>query len=119
MSLSEEGEQWTTASKMSLSGEHDSNSKAESPIQQKRPVSPVTSCVSMKSDQSMGHPVLFRKRDGSTKQSPIQQKRPVSPVTSCVSMKSDQSMGHPVLFRKRDGSTKQRYEKCITQVDHP
>ncbi|XP_071000553.1 NLR family CARD domain-containing protein 3-like [Oncorhynchus clarkii lewisi] len=92
---------------MSLSGEHDSNSKAESPIQQKRPVSPVTSCVSMKSDQSMGHPVLFRKRDGSTKQSPIQQKRPVSPVTSCVSMKSDQSMEHPVLFRKRDGSTKQ------------
>uniref|UniRef100_A0A673WU22 NLR family CARD domain-containing protein 3-like n=1 Tax=Salmo trutta TaxID=8032 RepID=A0A673WU22_SALTR len=107
MSLSEEREQWGTASKISLSEEHDTNSKAESPIQQKRPVSPVTSCVSMKSDQSMGHPEVFRKRDGSTKQSPIQQKRPVSPVTSCVSMKSDQSMGHPEVFRKRDGSTKQ------------
>uniref|UniRef100_A0A8C7MHR5 NLR family CARD domain-containing protein 3-like n=1 Tax=Oncorhynchus kisutch TaxID=8019 RepID=A0A8C7MHR5_ONCKI len=119
MSLSEEGEQWATASKMSLSGKHDSNSKAESPIQQKRPVSPVTSCVSMKSDQSMGHPELFRKRDGSTKQSPIQQKRPVSPVTSCVSMKSDQSMGHPELFRKRDGSTKQRHQQNRPESEIP
>nr|XP_029501740.1 LOW QUALITY PROTEIN: NLR family CARD domain-containing protein 3-like [Oncorhynchus nerka] len=89
MSLSEEGEQWATASKISLSGEHDSNSKAESPIQQKRPVSPVTSSVSMKSDQSMGHPVLFRKRDGSTKQR-HQQNRPKSEIPSGQSAQSHQ-----------------------------
>ncbi|KAM9534304.1 NLR family CARD domain-containing protein 3-like isoform 1-T1 [Salvelinus alpinus] len=119
MSLSEEREQWATASKMSLSGEHDTNSKAESPIQQERPVSPVTSCVSMKSDQSMEHPEGFRKRDGSTKQSPIQQERPVSPVTSCVSMKSDQSMEHPEGFRKRDGSTKQRHQQNRPKSEIP
>ncbi|XP_045547899.1 NLR family CARD domain-containing protein 3 isoform X2 [Salmo salar] len=119
MSLSEEREQWGAASKISLSEEHDTNSKAESPIQQKRPVSPVTSCVSMKSDQSMGHPEVFRKRDGSTKQSPIQQKRPVSPTTSCVSMKSDQSMGHPEVFRKRDGSTKQSHQQNKPKSEIP
>ncbi|KAK6291291.1 hypothetical protein J4Q44_G00380570, partial [Coregonus suidteri] len=43
------------ASKISLSGEHDT--KAKSPIKQERPASPVPSCVSMKSDRSMGQPI--------------------------------------------------------------
>ncbi|XP_071028762.1 NLR family CARD domain-containing protein 3-like isoform X1 [Oncorhynchus clarkii lewisi] len=43
------------ASKMSLSGEHDT--KAKSPIKQER----TDSCVSMNSDRSMGLPIDFRK----------------------------------------------------------
>ncbi|XP_076144394.1 uncharacterized protein LOC143126619 isoform X9 [Alosa pseudoharengus] len=65
-----------------------------------RPVSPVPSCVSMKSDWSMGHPYNFSsgpQQSGSKPQTP----RPVSPVPSCVSMKSDWSMGHPYNFSSR------------------
>ncbi|XP_062396758.1 NACHT, LRR and PYD domains-containing protein 3-like [Sardina pilchardus] len=62
-----------------------------------RPVSPVPSCVSMKSDRSMGHPNNFS--SGPPKSDPKPQThRPVSPVPSCVSMKSDRSMGHPNNF---------------------
>ncbi|XP_067110045.1 rho GTPase-activating protein 9-like [Osmerus mordax] len=44
--------------KTSLSGEHDMDTKAKSPIQQ-RPASPAPSCVSMKSDWSMNQPIKF------------------------------------------------------------
>ncbi|XP_031675546.1 uncharacterized protein LOC116370079 isoform X2 [Oncorhynchus kisutch] len=99
---------------MWLSGEHDTKSK--SPIKQERPASPVPSCVSMKSDQSMGHPIVFREGDFSTEQSPIKQERPASPVPSCVSMKSDWSMDRPILFREGDFSTEQRNQPCtLTQ----
>nr|XP_046190107.1 NLR family CARD domain-containing protein 3-like isoform X1 [Oncorhynchus gorbuscha] len=81
------------------------------PIKQERPASPVPSCVSMKSDQSMGHPISFREGDFSTEQSPIQQERPASPVPSCVSLKSDRSMGHPIMFREEDFSTEQRNQQ--------
>ncbi|XP_064872987.1 NLR family CARD domain-containing protein 3-like [Oncorhynchus nerka] len=65
-SLSEESEEGGPASKRSLSGEHDT--KAKSPIKQKRPASPVPSCVSMKSDKSMNLPEVFREGDFSTEQ---------------------------------------------------
>ncbi|XP_062396121.1 NACHT, LRR and PYD domains-containing protein 12-like isoform X1 [Sardina pilchardus] len=62
--------------------------------QKHRPVSPVPSCVSMKSDQSMDQPP---KLSSGPPQSDMksQKHRPVSPVPSCVSMKSDQSMDQP------------------------
>uniref|UniRef100_A0A8C7N047 Uncharacterized protein n=1 Tax=Oncorhynchus kisutch TaxID=8019 RepID=A0A8C7N047_ONCKI len=94
---------------MNLSEGHDT--KAKSPIKQERPASPVPSCVSMKSDQSMDHPIEFREGDFSTEQSPIKQKRPASPVPSCVSMKSDWSMGRPIVFREGDFSTEQRNQQ--------
>ncbi|XP_062319081.1 NACHT, LRR and PYD domains-containing protein 12-like isoform X4 [Osmerus eperlanus] len=53
---------------MSLSGEHDMDTKAKSPIQQERPASPVPSCVSMKSDRSMDQPFTFRDKNITTKQ---------------------------------------------------
>ncbi|XP_031675531.1 NLR family CARD domain-containing protein 3-like isoform X2 [Oncorhynchus kisutch] len=135
MSLSGERKEGGPASKMRLSGEHDT--KAKSPIKQKRPASPVPSCVSMKSDWSMDRPIVFREGDFSTEQShkdnvarpvntsgfhsrrqtsrnwissttsPIKQERPASPVPSCVSMKSDWSMEPPIYFREGD-STEQR-----------
>ncbi|XP_045567106.1 NLR family CARD domain-containing protein 3-like [Salmo salar] len=90
---------------MSLSEGHDT--KTKSPIKQERPASPVPSCVSMKSNKSMGLPIKFREGDFSTEQSPIKQERPASPVPSCVSMKSNKSMGLPIKFREGDFSTEQ------------
>uniref|UniRef100_A0A673ZEP8 B30.2/SPRY domain-containing protein n=1 Tax=Salmo trutta TaxID=8032 RepID=A0A673ZEP8_SALTR len=79
MSLSGEREEGAPASKMRLSGGHDT--KAKSPIKQERPASPVPSCVSMKSDESMGHPLAFREGDFSTEQR-NQQERSESEILS-------------------------------------
>ncbi|KAM9471289.1 NLR family CARD domain-containing protein 3-like [Salvelinus alpinus] len=88
MSLSGEREEGGPASKMSLSGEHDT--KAKSPIKQERPASPVPSCVSMKSDQSMGLLIEFRERDFSTEQRK-QQERSESEILSGQSSQSHQT----------------------------
>ncbi|XP_051759488.1 NACHT, LRR and PYD domains-containing protein 12-like isoform X12 [Ctenopharyngodon idella] len=59
-----------------------------------------SSCVSMKSDQSMGKPIQFKGRHTSAdlreKSNPRE--------SSCVSMKSDQSMGKPIQFKGRHTS---------------
>ncbi|XP_064872269.1 uncharacterized protein LOC135570127 [Oncorhynchus nerka] len=88
MSLSGEREEGGPASKMSLSGEHDT--KAKSPIKQERPASPVPSCVSMKSDKSLRHPIEFREGDFSTEQR-NQQERSESEILSCQSSQSHQT----------------------------
>ncbi|XP_052375884.1 NACHT, LRR and PYD domains-containing protein 7-like [Oncorhynchus keta] len=88
MRLSGEREEGGPASKMRLSGGHDS--KAKSPIKQERPASPVPSCVSMKSDRSMGHPILFREGDFSTGQR-NQQERSESEILSGQSSQSHQT----------------------------
>nr|XP_046192877.1 NACHT, LRR and PYD domains-containing protein 3-like isoform X2 [Oncorhynchus gorbuscha] len=73
---------------MRLSGGHDS--KAKSPIKQERPASPVPSCLSMKSDRSMGHPIMFREGDFSTGQR-NQQERSESEILSGQSSQSQQT----------------------------
>ncbi|XP_064866937.1 NLR family CARD domain-containing protein 3-like isoform X1 [Oncorhynchus nerka] len=88
MSLSGEREEGGHASKMSLSGEHDT--KAKRPIKQERPASPVPSCVSMKSDWSMGEPLNFREGDFSTEQR-NQQERSESEILSGQSSQSHQT----------------------------
>ncbi|XP_071029013.1 LOW QUALITY PROTEIN: NLR family CARD domain-containing protein 3-like [Oncorhynchus clarkii lewisi] len=88
MSLSGEREEGGPASKISLSGKHDT--KAKRPIKQERPASPVPSCVSMKSDQSMEPPILFRERDFSTEQR-NQQERSESEILSGQSSQSHQT----------------------------
>ncbi|XP_031676203.1 NLR family CARD domain-containing protein 3-like isoform X1 [Oncorhynchus kisutch] len=92
MSLSGERDEGDPASKMSLSGEREGgpDTKAKSPIKQERPASPVPSCVSMKSDQSMDHPILFREGDFSTEQR-NQQGRPESEILSGQSSQSHQT----------------------------
>ncbi|XP_064843313.1 NLR family CARD domain-containing protein 3-like [Oncorhynchus masou masou] len=86
--LSGKREEGDTASKISLSGEHDSKTKR--PIQQERPASPVPSCVSMKSDGSMDHPIEFREGDFSTEQR-NQQERSESEILSGQSSQSHQT----------------------------
>ncbi|XP_034151331.1 NACHT, LRR and PYD domains-containing protein 12-like, partial [Esox lucius] len=104
MSLSGVREEGASASKTSIFGEHDTTAKRD---HIKGPASIVPSCVSMKSDRSMGQPIGFSEGDFSTAQRD-HIKGPASPVPSCVSMKSDQSMNHPILFREGDFSTDQR-----------
>ncbi|XP_062408655.1 NLR family CARD domain-containing protein 3-like isoform X2 [Sardina pilchardus] len=64
----------------------------------KRPVSPVPSCVSMKSDNSMDQPPYLGEGHSPASEGCPHQ-RPVSPVPSCVSMKSDSSMVQPLSFK--------------------
>ncbi|KAM9471268.1 NLR family CARD domain-containing protein 3-like isoform 2-T5 [Salvelinus alpinus] len=88
MSLSGEREEGGPASKMHLSGGHDT--QAKSPIKQERPASPVPSCVSMKSDWSMRQPIYFREGDFSTEQR-NQQERSESEILSGQSSQSHQT----------------------------
>ncbi|XP_030018908.1 NACHT, LRR and PYD domains-containing protein 3-like isoform X3 [Sphaeramia orbicularis] len=114
------------SSSQSIVGRDDGYHAAER-VQQ-RPRSPVQSCVSLKSDQSMDPKFLFKHRDSRTLQRsqsweslksdwsmepPFHfkhrvQQRPRSPVQSCVSLKSDQSMDPKFLFKHRDSRTLQR-----------
>ncbi|XP_055768113.1 NLR family CARD domain-containing protein 3-like [Salvelinus fontinalis] len=88
MSHSGEREEGGPASKMHLSGGHDT--KAKRPIKQERPASPVPSCVSMKSDKSMVQPIQFREGDFSTEQR-NQQERSESEILSGQSSQSHQT----------------------------
>ncbi|XP_036829232.1 NLR family CARD domain-containing protein 3-like isoform X1 [Oncorhynchus mykiss] len=92
MRLSGEREEGDPASKMRLSGEREGgpDTKAKRPIKQERPASPVPSCVSMKSDQSMEPPMKFREGDFSTEQR-NQQERSESEILSGQSSQSHQT----------------------------
>ncbi|XP_049328973.1 NACHT, LRR and PYD domains-containing protein 3-like [Astyanax mexicanus] len=63
----------------------------------KRAASPEPSCVSMKSDRSMGEPPNFSSGGGSSG-SRTETQRAASPEPSCVSLKSDRSKGEPPNF---------------------
>ncbi|CAL8236761.1 unnamed protein product [Boreogadus saida] len=58
--MDEEREEGGPTSKTTLSGEHGRQSKAKSPEKQERADSPGPSCVSLKSDWSMGQPLNFK-----------------------------------------------------------
>uniref|UniRef100_UPI003AAD327F uncharacterized protein n=1 Tax=Centroberyx gerrardi TaxID=166262 RepID=UPI003AAD327F len=89
MSLSEEREEGLPPSKTTLSGEHDSQTKAESPVQQERADSPVPSCVSMKSDQSMDYPIMFKDGQHSTEQRVHQERSEVPSGQSVQELQTD------------------------------
>ncbi|XP_071371540.1 NACHT, LRR and PYD domains-containing protein 12-like isoform X1 [Centroberyx affinis] len=114
MSQSEEREEGLPPSETTLSGEHDSRTKAKSPVQQERPDSPEPSCVSMKSDRSMKRTIHFKDKHSS--ETTIQQERPDSPEPSCVSMKSDQSIGRFIEFKDGQHSAEQRVHKERSEV---
>ncbi|XP_065817339.1 NLR family CARD domain-containing protein 3-like [Labrus bergylta] len=77
-------------------------------MQEQRPDSPGPSCVSMKSDRSMGRSIEFK--DGRPADGRMQEQRPDSPGPSCVSMKSDRSNSRLIDFkdgRPADGRVQQ------------
>ncbi|XP_038583501.1 LOW QUALITY PROTEIN: NLR family CARD domain-containing protein 3-like [Micropterus salmoides] len=97
MNQCEDREEGVPPSKSTLCGEHDSQTKAQSPEQQQGPDSagpgpgpgPGPSCVSIKSDRSMDKPLEFKGGHHSADQS---FQSPDSSVPSCVSLKSNWSM---------------------------
>ncbi|XP_028430050.1 NACHT, LRR and PYD domains-containing protein 3-like isoform X3 [Perca flavescens] len=94
MSQCEDREEGAPPSKTTLCGDHDSQTKAQRMEQQKP--GPEPSCVSMKSDRSMGRIDEFK--DEQAADGRMQQQKP-GPEPSCVSMKSDRSMGPPIDFK--------------------
>ncbi|XP_035857503.1 protein NLRC3-like [Sander lucioperca] len=96
MSQCEDREEGAPPSKKpTLCGDHDSQTKAQRMQQQKPGLEP--SCVSMKSDWSMGCPIKFK--DGQAADESLLQRREPGPEPSCVSMKSDWSMDRPINFK--------------------
>uniref|UniRef100_A0A8B9L4J7 NACHT domain-containing protein n=1 Tax=Astyanax mexicanus TaxID=7994 RepID=A0A8B9L4J7_ASTMX len=91
------------------------------PVQ--RSASSESSCVSMKSDQSVGRIITFGDR-------PVQKKTCPSPEFSCLSMKSDQSVYRVITFSddstenrgvQREGSeiTGRNMETSVQNLDYP
>ncbi|KAL1268576.1 hypothetical protein QQF64_033939, partial [Cirrhinus molitorella] len=70
---------------------------------------PEPSCVSMKSDESIGHPVNFKSGDKTTGLRLVQQKRS-EPESSCVSVRSDTSVNQPLDYESEDSKTDLRHE---------
>ncbi|XP_018526093.1 NACHT, LRR and PYD domains-containing protein 3-like isoform X2 [Lates calcarifer] len=117
MNQSEDREEGVPPSKTTLCGEHESQTKAQSPKNQRPDFAkpgpgPGPSCLSMKSDWSMDRPHNFRKSvDGR-----IQQQRPDSPEPSCLSLKSDNSKGLDVNFKGRRPSADQIVDQESSEV---
>ncbi|XP_060760282.1 NACHT, LRR and PYD domains-containing protein 12-like isoform X5 [Neoarius graeffei] len=73
-------------------------------VQMKRSDSSESSCVSMKSDESMEPLLKFNNGNPSPVHSEVQMKRSDSSEPSCVSMKSDESMDPPLKFNNGNPS---------------
>ncbi|KAF1380168.1 hypothetical protein PFLUV_G00183800 [Perca fluviatilis] len=113
MSQCEDREEGVPPSKTPLCGEHDSKTKAQSPEKQCRPgPGPGPSCVSMKSERSIGHPLVFK--DGPHS---VDQRRNLEELEpSSVSMKSDWSMVAPLVFKDGRHSVDQRVDQESSEV---
>ncbi|XP_067429075.1 NACHT, LRR and PYD domains-containing protein 3-like isoform X4 [Thunnus thynnus] len=107
MDQCEDTEEGVPPSKSSLCGEHDSQTKAQSPEQQHRPDSAGLSRVSVKNLKSMFEPTEFNDGHKSADQR-IHQKRQSYPEPSCVSMKSNRSVDRPIDYRHGHQSADQR-----------
>ncbi|XP_077952803.1 protein NLRC3-like isoform X2 [Gasterosteus aculeatus] len=97
MNQAEDPEDGVPPSEAPLCGEHDSQTKAQRTHQRPGP-GPGPSCVSMKSNRSMGLPLVFKDVGPSVDASSHQQ-RGKSPEPRCLSMKSDRSKGQPIDFK--------------------
>uniref|UniRef100_A0AAQ4QJQ1 B30.2/SPRY domain-containing protein n=1 Tax=Gasterosteus aculeatus aculeatus TaxID=481459 RepID=A0AAQ4QJQ1_GASAC len=95
MNQAEDPEDGVRPSEAPLCGEHDSQTKAQRSHQQ-RGKSPEPRCLSIKSDQSMGHPLVFK--DDQSMGHPLFFKDDQSMGHPLV-FKDDQSMGHPLVFK--------------------
>ncbi|XP_058633646.1 NACHT, LRR and PYD domains-containing protein 12-like isoform X2 [Onychostoma macrolepis] len=68
-------------------------------------------CVSMRSDRSMHHPIHFKSDDTSS----VHQKTS-EPEPSCVSMRSDRSMPHPIHFKSDDTRSVQQHRSVTKPI---
>ncbi|KAM7369539.1 hypothetical protein PAMP_010856 [Pampus punctatissimus] len=84
-----------------------------------RAESVVSSCLSMKSDQSKDPPLTFSNEHGpSNTKGQHHRQRAESVVSSCLSMKSDQSKDPPLTFSNEHGpsNTKGQYQRAESVV---
>ncbi|XP_029313720.1 protein NLRC3-like isoform X2 [Cottoperca gobio] len=102
MNQCEETEDEVTPSKTTLCGEHDGQTRTQSPEQRQRPDSPEPepSSASIRSHQSMEPPLVF-KGQLPAEIHPEQRQRPDSPEPgpSSASIRSHQSMEPPLVFK--------------------
>uniref|UniRef100_A0AAQ4R2F7 B30.2/SPRY domain-containing protein n=1 Tax=Gasterosteus aculeatus aculeatus TaxID=481459 RepID=A0AAQ4R2F7_GASAC len=97
MNQAEDPEDGVRPSEAPLCGEHDSRTKAQR-IHPRPEPGPAPSCVSMKSNQSMDPPILF-KDVGPSVDARSHQQRGKSPEPRCLSMKSDRSNDRSINFK--------------------
>uniref|UniRef100_A0AAQ4S325 NACHT domain-containing protein n=1 Tax=Gasterosteus aculeatus aculeatus TaxID=481459 RepID=A0AAQ4S325_GASAC len=97
MNQAEDPEDGVPPSEAPLCGEHDSQTKAQR-IHQRPGPGPGPSCVSMKSNRSMNHPIVF-KDVGPSVDARSHQQRGKSPEPRCLSMKSHRSNEHLINFK--------------------
>ncbi|XP_060892999.1 NLR family CARD domain-containing protein 3-like isoform X3 [Labrus mixtus] len=90
--------------------------------EENRAKSPLSSCLSMKSDQSKGFPPHFSNEPGPSDQKMSdrgdkEEDRAESPLSSCLSMKSDQSKGFPPAFSNEPGPSDPQITKGSVSVE--
>ncbi|XP_073348494.1 protein NLRC3-like [Pagrus major] len=87
-----------------------------------RAESPVSSCLSMKSDRSKHHPPAFSNEPGPS-DSKVQsnRQRAESPGSSCLSMKSDQSKNYPLNFSNEPGpsDSEEKKRRLVSVEEQP
>ncbi|XP_073347023.1 protein NLRC3-like [Pagrus major] len=84
-----------------------------------RAESPVSSCLSMKSDRSKHHPPDFSNEPGpSDSEVQSNRQRAESPVSSCLSMKSDRSKDLPLNFSNEPGPSDSDNEPGPSDCGH-
>uniref|UniRef100_A0AAQ4R769 NACHT domain-containing protein n=1 Tax=Gasterosteus aculeatus aculeatus TaxID=481459 RepID=A0AAQ4R769_GASAC len=113
MNQTEDPEDGVPPSEAPLCGEHDSQTKAQR-IHQRPGPGPGPSCVSMKSNRSMNHPIDI-KDVGPSVDARSHQQRGKSPEPRCLSMKSHRSNEHLINFK--DG--RRSYDTEIHQRPGP
>ncbi|XP_060926224.1 NLR family CARD domain-containing protein 3-like isoform X2 [Limanda limanda] len=85
-----------------------------------RAESPGFSCVSLKSDRSMGAPLNFSNEPGpSHSKGQDHRLRAESPGFSCVSLKSDRSMGAPLNFSNEPGPSQSKGQDHRLRAESP
>ncbi|XP_053268556.1 NACHT, LRR and PYD domains-containing protein 12 isoform X7 [Pleuronectes platessa] len=85
-----------------------------------RAESPGSSCLSLKSDWSMRHPLNFSNEPGpSHTKGEDHRLRAESPGSSCLSLKSDMSIEHPLLFSKEPGPSHTKGQDHRLRAESP
>ncbi|KAM9779662.1 NACHT, LRR and PYD domains-containing protein 3-like [Neosynchiropus ocellatus] len=77
---------------------------------------PAPSCLSLKSDESMGILIDFRGGQEHQRRSRIYQEKPEESELSCQSLKSDWSMGPPPNFKGGQESSGEREDQQLSDV---
>nr|WPK86624.1 NLRC3-like protein 67 [Sebastes schlegelii] len=81
--------------------------------------SPVSDCLTMKTDRSLNHPPEFSTEPGPSESKVQSRRRAESPVPSCLSVKSDWSISHPLNFSTEPGPSESNFPLILTSLPVP